>query len=198
MNMHSRQRAAAAFAVFAAVGAVVVAALASDSRPSPVDCSYPARSLAQLKRPLPFAQTMSLRAAAAAIGFAVPVPDTAIAGPQNLTTVWVRAKTGQLALVYGDGDVTVMMSRASYRDPRIEFSTFVRENKEAKVGLGSVDGHVALVISPNTERACPNPPNPPNPAWVEIDRDGIDVNVVSSAHRTAALLAVAQSLQTRA
>jgi hypothetical protein len=141
-----------------------------------------------LARPYgPAGHRTSLRAAETALGFSVPQPDVRIAGPSNLTAVWIAKPTRQVALVYGSGDVTVMMARAPYTDPRSEFSRFLREN-HAKEQLGSVDGNVALVIWPHSDA------NRSNPAWVEFDRHGIDVNVVSATRQPRALLAVARSL----
>jgi hypothetical protein len=136
---------------------------------------------------LPAAQQMSLRAARAVVEFDVPQPNVAVARPGNLTSVWVNRTTRQLALVYGGGAVTVVMARAPYSDARTEFSRFLREN-HAKATLGSVRGTVALVISPDSDARRSNP------AWVELDDRGVDVNVESATHGTAALLAVAESL----
>jgi len=128
-----------------------------------------------------------LRAADAAVGFSVPQPDTRIARPGTLTAVWIVKATRQVALVYRGGTVTVMMARALYSDPRSEFSRFLREN-HAHARLGSVDGLVALVIWPRSDAKRSNP------AWVEFDRHGIDINVVSATRPPRALLAVARSL----
>jgi hypothetical protein len=130
---------------------------------------------------------MSLRAARAAVSFPVPQPNVTAAGPDNLTRVWADRKSQQVALVYGGGDVTVIMARALYSDPRTEFSRFLREN-HAKARLGSVDGNVALVISPDSDAKGSNP------AWVELDDAGLDINVVSASQGTAVLLKVAGSL----
>ena len=89
--------------------------------------------------------------------------------------------------MYGGGEVTVMMAPAVYADPRAKFSTFLHEN-HAKATLGSVDGDIALVISPDSD------PQRPNPAWVEFDHDGVDTDVVSATRRTTLLLRVARSL----
>ena len=70
-----------------------------------------------------------------------------------------------------------------------DFTTFMREN-HATARLGSVDGRVALIISPHTD-ACHE-----NPAWVEFERKGVDINVVSTKHGTAALMTLAESLDT--
>jgi hypothetical protein len=140
-----------------------------------------------LAHPLPGAQQVPVADASAAAGFPVAQPNTAVAGPGNLTSVWVDKLTQQVALVYGGGEVTVMMAPASYTDPTTEFTQFLSSNN-ATASLGSVDGSPALVISPDTDM------KQSNPAWVEFDLNGTDVNVVSASEGTAALLAVAQNL----
>lgn len=80
-----------------------------------------------------------------------------------------------------------MMAPTPYSDAMRAFSRFVREN-HASARLGSVDGHIALVIAARSDAKRSNP------AWVEFDRNGVDVNVVSATHGTAALLVVAKSL----
>lgn len=147
-------------------------------------------ALRSMADPLVVGARMSLARARLTASFPVAQANVAIAHSANLTAVWVSKKTHQVALVYGGGDVTVMMtSPAPYRDPTADFSTFIREN-HATARLGTVDGTVALVISPHTD-VCHD-----NSAWVEFDRQGVDINVVSAKHGTAALLAVAQSLDT--
>jgi hypothetical protein len=142
-----------------------------------------------LAQPLPLAHRMSLSAASRAVRWPVPQAHTAIAGPRNLTTVWVDKHARQVALVYGNGDVTITMAPATYRDRMAAFSTFRREN-HATTKIGSIDGSVALVISPRTDSRRSNP------AWVEFDENGIDINVVSHTRATAVLETVAQSLTT--
>jgi hypothetical protein len=142
-----------------------------------------------LAHPPPLAHRMSLASASRAVRRPVPQAHTAIAGPRNLTAVWVDKEARQVALVYGNGDVTITMAPATYGNPKAAFSTFRREN-HATTSLGSVDGNVALVISPRTDARRSNP------AWVEFDDNGVDVNVVSHTRGRAALQTVAQSLTT--
>lgn len=132
-------------------------------------------------------QEMPLAAATALVNFPVPQANVAAASPSNLTEVWVNKAMQQLALVYDDGDVTVVMSPAWYSDPKREFSDFLSSNN-ATARLGSVNRNVALVISPHTDMKRSNP------AWVEFDLNGVDVNVESATQGTAALLGVARSL----
>jgi hypothetical protein len=173
-----------AFGVLVVVVSLVATGCGS-SRPTVVTASSVAG--VSLARPLPGARPMSLAAARAAVDFPVPQPDVAAAGPANLSGIWADGKSEQVALVYSGGDVTVMLARAADADPRTEFSKFIRENR-ARARLGSVDGDVALVISPHTDAKRSNP------AWVGFDHDGVDVNVVSATRGTAVLLTVAGSL----
>ena len=130
---------------------------------------------------------MPIAAATALVNFPVPQANVAAAGPRKLTGVWVNRAMQQLALVYDDGDVTVVMSPAWYSDPKSEFSDFLSSNN-ATARLGSVNRNAALVISPHTDVKRSNP------AWVEFDLNGVDVNVESATQGTAALLGVARSL----
>jgi len=68
------------------------------------------------------------------------------------------------------------------------FKAFIAENN-ATAAMGQVNGQPALVIEPNTDAPRSNP------AWVEFNRNGIDINVVSSSYGTDTLLAVADSMQ---
>jgi hypothetical protein len=130
---------------------------------------------------------MSLDAARRLAKFSVPESDVSVARPANLTGVWFSRSSRAVALVYGSGDVAVTMARAGYSNPRANFSTFLREN-HATAKLITVDGHVALVISPHSDTAKTNS------AWVEFDDRGIDINVISATRGTATLLTVAQSI----
>jgi hypothetical protein len=140
-----------------------------------------------LEHPLIVASRMSLDAARRLAKFSVPESDVSVARPANLTGVWFSRSFRAVALVYGSGDVAVTMARAGYSNPRANFSTFLREN-HATAKLSTVDGHVALVISPHSDTAKTNP------AWVEFDDRGIDINVISATQGTATLLTVAQSI----
>jgi hypothetical protein len=140
-----------------------------------------------LERPLPDAHQMSLAAARVAVGIPVHEPHLAVAGLDTLTNVWVNSRSRSVALVYGRGDVTVMMSPAVYTDPTTNYSLFLREN-HASARVGSVRQYVALIISPHTD-ACRS-----NLAWVEFDDQGIDTNIASNTHGTATLVTVARSI----
>lgn len=147
--------------------------------------------LPTLAKPLLGAQQMTLADAHAAVTFSFPVPSSMAAGPGDLSNVWVNRAQEQVALVYGAGDITVIMSPAPYSDPATEFATFIEENN-ATATLGQVGGQVALVISPGTDI------KQSNPAWVEFDLNGVDINVVSATEGTAALLGVANSIAQQA
>jgi hypothetical protein len=135
----------------------------------------------------PGGKLMSLPGASAAVNLPVPQANVPFARPGELSRVWVVRSTRQVALVYGAGNVTVMMAPALYGDPKAEFTRFLHEN-HAKAALGSVNGSVALVIAPRSDATRSNP------AWVEFDNHGVDVNVVSATHGPAILMAVARSL----
>ena len=166
----------------------LVAAGCGTAHPATLTACRQGPVFGSMEHPYIGATQMSLAGAMVAVRFPIAEANVAIADPANLKTVWVSEKTHQVALVYGNGDVTVMMtSPAPYRDPRADFSAFIREN-HATARISSVNGKVALIISPHSD-ACHE-----NSAWVEFEREGVDINVVSVNHGTAALLAVAWSL----
>jgi hypothetical protein len=153
------------------------------SRVRPVGGSPAGLSVA---RPI-FGEAASLGAAPSVVGFPVPQADAAEATPANLTNVLVNQAMKQVALVYGGGQLAVVMSPALYSDPITEFTDFVSSN-DATASLGSVDGLAALVITPNTDEPQTNP------AWVEFDLNGVDVSLESDTLGTSTLLTVADSL----
>jgi hypothetical protein len=140
-----------------------------------------------LSHPLLAAQQVPPADASSAAGYNVPEATTTVAGPANLTSVYVNKLSQQVALVYGNGDVTVVMSPAGYSDPTIEYTEYLSSNN-ATASLASVNGTPALVISPDTDI------KQSNPAWVEFDLQGIDINVESATESTSTLLSVAQNL----
>jgi hypothetical protein len=122
------------------------------------------------------------------VGYSVPIPNAEEASQSSLTATWVRTDQGQVALVFDDGKLTIMMQPANYEDPATEFKTFIDENN-GDASIGQVNGQPALVIEPRTDASKSNL------AWVEFDFNGIDVNVVSATYGTDQLLAVADSMQ---
>jgi hypothetical protein len=141
-----------------------------------------------LAHPLVNGQATTVANAQAAAGFPVPLPNTAVASQGNLTQAWMDSTQQQVALVFDGGKLTIMMWPATYQNPTSEFQTFIAENN-ATAAIGQVNGQPALVIQPNTDAPRSNP------AWVEFDRNGIDINVVSSSYGTDTLLTVANSMQ---
>ena len=92
--------------------------------------------------------------------------------------------------MYGNGDVTVMMtSPAPYRDPRADFSAFIREN-HATARISSVNGKVALIHLAAFRRLSRE-----LSLGRDFEREGVDINVVSVNHGDCRrYLAVARSL----
>jgi hypothetical protein len=172
-----------AWVLVASIGLVLVAGKSgSGTRPS--GGHAPARSWAE---PLIGAQKTTVAGAQAAVGFSVPTPYNSLANRTDLSQVWVNKQHGQVALVFDRGRVTIMMWPATYSNPRIEFQTYIRENR-VTASIQKVNDMLALVISPHTDFYKSNP------AWIEFDRDGTDVNVVSTIYGTHALMAIANSM----
>ena len=75
-------------------------------------------------------------------------------------------------------------------DPAV-FLSKLRAGIDAKTAIIQIDGRPTLVITPHTD------PNNPNPAYVEFDRQGVEVNIYSNTYGTRTLLGVAQSMRSR-
>lgn len=138
------------------------------------------------------AEKSTVAGAQAKVGYPVPVPSTPAASRANLTHVWVTPRNNrQVALVFDNGRVDVLMHPATYRSALHHFHAFVAE-KEKNGGvtaeIGQVNGRPALVISPGTDRSHSNS------AVVNFWRNGIDVGIYSHTHGTDTLLAIAESM----
>jgi hypothetical protein len=134
------------------------------------------------------AEKTTVAGAQAAVGFPVPVPSDPAASQASLTQAWVSTHGRQVALVFDDGRVDITMAPAQYQNPLRQFRTFIAEN-QVTAAIGQVNGQPALVITPGTDASRSNP------AYVEFDRDGIDINIWSNTYRTDTLLAIASSMQ---
>lgn len=137
-------------------------------------------------RPVFDGHKTTIAEAEAAIGYPVPLPNTAAASQANLDGVWMNDATRHVGLVFA-GKITIRMLPAIHPDPARRFETFIGQNN-VTAEVGQVHGEPALVISPNTDGY------ESNPAWVEFYRDGISVNVFSHHYGTVTLLAVAESM----
>ena len=125
--------------------------------------------------------------ASSAVGFKVPVPDTSIASQGNLTATWARADMQQVALVFDQGKLTIVMQPAVYQDPSTDYQTVISENS-AKASVSQVAGLPVLIITPNTDYYKTNP------ALVRFDLNGRNVDISSASYTTDELLAVAASM----
>lgn len=136
------------------------------------------------------AQQVTLSTAPTTVGFSFPVPDTATAGPGNLSAVWaVSQQASEVALLYGGTQITIYIEQAPYADPTTAFTALISQfaaNSE-QANLTDVHGYVALVAAPPT-------PVVYDPNMVEFDRNGIDVRVTSTTLGTTALLGIANSM----
>jgi hypothetical protein len=135
------------------------------------------------------AEKMTVTGAEAAVGFPVSIPSNRAASRSNLAHVWVSTSGRHVALVFGNGLVDITMARAQYNDALRQFRTFIAENRVA-AAIGRVNGRPALVIQPNTDAV-----NHSNPAYVEFERNGVDVHIWSHAYGTNVLLRIAKSMR---
>ena len=119
------------------------------------------------------------------------MPSTLAARRANLAQVWVSTHGRQVALVFGKGHVDITMAPAQYTNALTNFRAFIAEKKKNRVtdAIEQVNGRPTLVITPDTSAICHC-----NPAYVEFDRNGIDINVSSHTYGTGALLAIASTM----
>ncbi|MGH7868647.1 MAG: hypothetical protein ACREP9_13715, partial [Candidatus Dormibacteraceae bacterium] len=176
----------ASWAFTAALGMVTIG-MVTGGHGTPAGSSAGRLPLPNLDHPFINEQKATIAGARAAVSFPVLLPNAAPASQSNLTQVWVDHEQHQVALVYSRGKLTVMMWPATYTDPTREFRTFIAEN-HATAAIVRMNRQPALVIQPHTDTLHSNP------AWVEFERNGIDINIVSSSYGTDALLAVADSM----
>jgi hypothetical protein len=145
------------------------------------------------------AEKTTVAGAEAATGYPVPVPTTAAASRDNLTHVWVSStryiprKQRQVALVFDEGKVDILMHRATYQSALHYFHAFVAEkdkNGGVTAEIGQVNGRPALVIWPGTSYGHSNP------AVVIFWRNGVFISIYSNtkAYGTHTLLAIAESM----
>ncbi len=130
----------------------------------------------------------------AKVGYPVPVPSTAAASRANLTYVWVNGngiprEKRQVAFVFDNGKVQILMHRVTYQNDLGYFRTFIAENR-VTAAIGQVNGRPALVIWPGTNYSHSNS------AVVNFWRNGILISIYSNtkAYGTHTLLAIAESM----
>ncbi len=139
------------------------------------------------------AEQTTVAGAQAKVGYPVPVPSTAAASRANLTYVWVNGngiprEKRQVAFVFDNGKVQILMHRVTYQNDLGYFRTFIAENR-VTAAIGQVNGRPALVITPDTDAYHSNP------AVVIFNRNGIDVGIYSNTYATHTLLAIASSMR---
>jgi hypothetical protein len=149
------------------------------------------------KMPLIGAHRTTLTDAAAAAGFAVPMPDVASpirtgSGPAGkisltLSQVW-ETPAREIALVFNGGKVTMLVGPATYKHAGQAFRTELAAIKVGRAAIDRVNGKPALVVQPRTDYTKSNP------ALVEVYRHGLDINVISTKLGTRTLRAIAASM----
>ncbi len=178
--------AAAVSVALLATVATVVSSRGRDQRARGSFLALPGHLALNTREPLVGAKKTTLAAAEVGADFVVPVPHSAVASTRNLSAVWLGSAR-RVALVFSGGEVSMELAPAAYRHPRQSFETFVSENT-ARASVQSLGGRPVLVIVPRTD------PGRSNPAWVELDWNGVDVNIFSHHYGTRVLLRIAASL----
>jgi hypothetical protein len=143
------------------------------------------------------AEKTTVAGAQAKVGYPVSVPSTATAGRASLTQAWVNGNTipreeRQVALVFDNGKVQILMHRATYQSALRYFRAFVAEKDLNRVtaALGQVNGRPALVITPDTDALTHS-----NPATVNFWQNGVLISIYSHTYETDTLLAIASSMR---
>jgi hypothetical protein len=133
--------------------------------------------------------------AQAKAGYPIPVPSTAAASRANLTQVWAAPHNGrQVALVFDNGKVQILMHPATYQRDLRYFRAFIAQKSKNRVtaAIGHVNERPALIITPNTDAY---PYDHANPAVVMFNRNGVSVGIYSHTYGTHTLLAIARSMR---
>ena len=190
----------------AAAGVAAVTALsaaASSGTPTAAAARTVRRAVAgeppvNWKMPLIGAHRTTLTRAAAAAGFAVPMPNVVSpirtsSGPAGkisltLSQVW-ETPAREIALVFDGGKVTMLVGPASYKNAGQAFRTELAAVKVGRAAIGRVNGKPAFLAWPRTDYTKSNP------ALVEFYRNGLDINVLSTRIGTRTLRAIAGTVQ---
>jgi hypothetical protein len=203
---HSPRRRRRLLIAIPAVAALAVTALLVTSL-GVVTSPGPARHTAGVRNPIGWngklyplgppglgVEKTTISGAQAKVGYPVPVPSTPAASRANLTQVWAAPRNNrQVALVFDNGKVDILMHPATYQRALHYFHAFIAEKKEnggVTAAIGQVNGRPALVIWPGTDYSHSNP------AVVDFWRNGVDVSIYSNtkAYGIHTLLAIADSM----
>jgi len=122
------------------------------------------------------------------VSYAILVPNVEKANESNLSSVWLDKQGDATALVFGKGEIAILM--APWKDVDSPEAVFEQDvaTMHAKTRVETINGDDALVIEPDTDIDASDP------AWIELAHDGVDINIESSAYGTDVLLDVARSL----
>jgi hypothetical protein len=139
---------------------------------------------------LPGGQKTDIDSLSKEISYVVPLPESNLANPSNVSQVWVTPSSDAVALMFR-ANLTILMWPNPYgdRNPADVFRESI-SNDPAKEYLTTINGHPALAVVPGT--ALYND----NPAYVEFVRSGIDINLMSDSMSETTLIDVAQTIQT--
>jgi hypothetical protein len=127
------------------------------------------------------AEKTTVAGAQAKAGYLVPVPSTAAASRASLTQAWVNGNTiprkkRQVALLFDNGKVEILMHRATYQSALHYFHAFIAEKNQnggVTAEIGQVNGRPALVVTPGTNYSHSNP------AVVNFWRNGVLISIYS-------------------
>jgi hypothetical protein len=127
-------------------------------------------------------------------GFAVPAPNSSLAGPQNLSKVWFSSwqnedgtTAREVILDYVSSNIRITIDRAGPgfgSDPRAAYLKEAASLGQPQSSVQTVNSAPALVV----------PPAGGQNGFVDLDMNGIHVAIIGY-QPTAQLIAIANSLQ---
>jgi hypothetical protein len=115
------------------------------------------------------------------------VADDERAAPDTLTRVWLDQANDSVALEHSGGDVSIVESPVAYKDADSYFESIIKDGG-ATEALTTIQGYPALAIDGKTDVFDSNP------SWLEIDFNGVNVNITSDVYAIDTLTTIGASL----
>jgi hypothetical protein len=152
------------------------------------------------EQPLRDAHVTTLRTARTLTGLAIPAPHLGTriwAVPKgartrsirlSLSKVWISLRR-EVALVFNDGALTMLVGRAASADPVKVFRQDLAAIRVGRASIGTVDGQPAFIAQPRTDYIKSNP------ALVEFYLDGLDLYVLSTRLPLSLVIGVADTIR---
>lgn len=186
--------------LFAVVSAIAVTLTACSTGATSAERAAAGGAVVNWEQPLRDAKVTTLRAARVLTGLAIPTPrlgTTIWAVPQGakrmsirlfLSKVWISPRR-EVALVFNDGALTMLVGRATSTDPVKVFRRDLAAIRVGRASIGTVDGQPAFIAQPRTDY------QKSNPALVEFYLDRVDLYVISMRLPISLVIGVADTVR---